>query len=240
MNRFLAITFVVVISSCYGDALWNGSTFEDWAKGMTPCEICKREVKAGLTDLRLARNQFLPLLKEQCVTYTTPEGSCDSYMTVFEASFDLLIERQSRVEELCAYYGACESSLTLDISLPNIPAAPVTPKQNPPKVYDKAVCKECKDITAAGTYMGGGHYANTFAALAENGCLWWMKTDAVPSREDHKKCSELNSVYFNSITDNMIDKTTQNYLCWDLFDICDPAQKPNELVLPYGELKSTN
>ncbi|XP_053210140.1 uncharacterized protein LOC128393935 [Panonychus citri] len=239
MNRFLAITFVVVISSCYGDAFWSGSKFGDWAKGMTPCDICKREVVADITDLRLARNQFLPELKERCGLHPTPEGSCDSYVKVFEASFDLLIERQSRVQGLCAYYGVCESNSTLDISLPNLPVAPVTPKQNPPKVYDEAVCKECKDITAAVTYGGAGNYANTFAALAENGCLSWAKTDAVPSEEDYKKCSDLNSVYFNSITDNMIDKTTQNYLCWDLFDVCEPTEKSSELKLPYGQ-KLTN
>ncbi|XP_053210146.1 uncharacterized protein LOC128393941 [Panonychus citri] len=239
MNRFLVITFVVIISSCYGDAYWNGTTFGAWAKGMTPCELCKREFEADINDLRLARNQFLPLLAQRCGDYPTPAGSCISYVKVFESSFDLLIERQSRVEELCAYYGACESSLTLDISLPNIPAAPVTPKQNPPKVYVKAVCEQCKDITAAVTYSGAGSYANTFAALSENGCLSWAKTDAVPSEEDYKKCSDLNSVYFNSITDNMIDKTTQNYLCWDLFDVCEPSDKPSELELPYGQ-KLTN
>ncbi|XP_053204924.1 uncharacterized protein LOC128389378 [Panonychus citri] len=239
MNRFLAIAFVLVVSSCHGDALWSGSTFGDWAKGMTPCEICKYEFDSGI-DLKKAKSTFLPELKSKCGKYPTPEGSCDAYVKVFETSFDLLIERQSRSQELCTFYGVCESSSTLDISLPHIPAAPVTPKQNPPKVYDKAVCKECTDIIAAVTFMGVGHYADTFAAKTENGCLWWVKTTALPSDADYQKCSELNSVYFNSITDNMIEKSTQNYMCWDLFDVCDPAQKPSDLVLPYGQQKSTH
>ncbi|XP_053210479.1 uncharacterized protein LOC128394212 [Panonychus citri] len=240
MNRFLAITFVIVISSCYGDALWSGSTFGTWTKGMTPCEICKSEVDAKIVDLKKAANEFLPKLKKHCGIYPTPEGSCDSYVKVFEASYDLLIERQNKPEELCTYYSVCESNSTLDISLPDIPAAPVTPKQIPSKVYNETLCKECTFIVASVTYMGPGHDANSIAAEAENGCLWWIKTEPIPSKEDYKKCYELNSVYFNPITDNILDKTTQNYLCWDLFDVCDPAQKPSELVLPYGELKSTN
>ncbi|XP_053205034.1 uncharacterized protein LOC128389460 [Panonychus citri] len=236
MNRFLAITFVIVVSSYYCDAFWG--EFGDWAKGMTPCEICKNEAAAEVAALEGARDAFipgirsLPGLKRLCGKYPTPEGSCDSFVKVFEASFDHLIERQSRSQELCAYYGVCESNSTLEISLPSLPVAPVTPKQNPSKVYDDAVCKQCTDIIAGFAFMGVGNYAKDFAARTENNCLDWVKTTESPSVEDYRKCLELNSVYFDSITNNMIDKSTQNYLCWDLFDVCEPSKKPSELVLP--------
>ncbi|XP_053204910.1 uncharacterized protein LOC128389370 [Panonychus citri] len=242
MNQFLAITFVIVVSSCYGDALWSGTNL-DWAGGMTPCQVCQFMAEAEVSDLTKARDALipgfsepgrptLPGLMEQCGKYPTPEGSCDAYVKVFNDSFNLLIERQNKTKELCAYYTLCESSSTLDISFPTLPVAPVTPKQIPSKVYDDAVCNQCTNTVAAMTFMGIGNYASRFATRTKNVCLEWVKTTEFPSDQDIEKCSQLNSVYFNPITDNIVDKSTQNYLCWDLFDVCEPSKKPSELKLP--------